>query len=94
MVNIHVTGTLPTISQNSQIPGICPGLKVGWRWGLLLEVTNAFYVMFEIATFLYYGVRFIIFWWWCCFYPTVRSLKHLLYMLTFQVQALYLGALT
>ena len=78
MVNIHITGTLTTISQNSQIPGICPGLKVGWRWWLLLEVTNAFYVMFEIAHFLYNDVRFFIFWWRCCFYPKVRSLKHLL----------------
>ena len=78
MVNIHITGTLTTISQNSQIPGICPGLKVGWRWWLLLEVTNAFYVIFEIANFLHYGIRFIIFWCWCCFYPKVHSLKHLL----------------
>ena len=47
LVNIHITGTLTTISQNSQIPGICPGLKVGWRWGLILEVTKAFYVMLK-----------------------------------------------
>ena len=60
MVNTHTTGTLTTISQNGQIPEICPGLKVGWRWELFVEVTDVFYVVFEIQTFLYLGIRFII----------------------------------